>query len=549
MLRLSSAHAAPETAHLPSLPSIEALWRWLRLWRREHLLVDRAAVVEHVCEGGALGPRYVFMIVMSCGIATLGLLQGSAAVIIGAMLISPLMGPIVSMGMSLATFDFRSLRTALKALAVGVAVSLATAAAIVAVSPLRDPTSEILARTEPTLFDLLVAVFSGLAGAYATITRKGETIVGVAIATALMPPLAVVGFGLAVGSGTIAGGAAFLFMTNLLAIALSVTIMARWYGFGATDSPKQTAWQAVLIVGSFLLLSIPLGLALRDIAARGVVDRTVRTTLDDAAREVGGRITTLRVDRDGRTLLIDAVLMAPAYKPQLADELERSLESATGQPVVVELREVLTADVDAEAREQASASLAQLRDSVQRLQSAARADVEARSASARALDELRERAIGQLGRFQVLQGGDEAQWQLRPDAGIDLRAARRLETELQAGDLRPRVQVIPALQPLPLIGFGDDSAALDADATQTVQDIVWALQRWQLTTVDVTGYAGGEAALALARADAVAAALREAGVDVGAVAAAGREDARALVAREGRGAIRAVRVQAVTATN
>src|SRR5690606_18944209 len=234
--------------------------------------LDRFEVLQHVDEGGALGPRYAFMTVMSCGIATLGLLQNSAAVIIGAMLISPLMGPIIELGMSLATFDFRSLRASLRTLAVGLTIALLTSMALVAMSPLQEATTEILARTEPTLFDLLVAVFSGLAGAYATVTRKGETIVGVAIATALMPPLAVVGYGLATGNGNVAGGAFFLFMTNLLAIALSVTIMARWYGFGREDSPKQTAWQATLIIGTFLLLSVPLGLALREIAARGLAE-------------------------------------------------------------------------------------------------------------------------------------------------------------------------------------------------------------------------------------------------------------------------------------
>ena len=150
------------------MPDAKVWWRWLRQWRREHLKLDRFEVLQHVDEGGALAPRYAFMTVMSCGIATLGLLQNSAAVIIGAMLISPLMGPIIELGMSLATFDFRSLRASLRTLAVGVGIALLTAMALVAVSPLQEPTSEILARTEPTLFDLLVAVFSGLAGAYAT---------------------------------------------------------------------------------------------------------------------------------------------------------------------------------------------------------------------------------------------------------------------------------------------------------------------------------------------------------------------------------------------
>lgn len=338
-----------------------AAWlRWARQWRQNQLVAtcDRVAVLDHVHEGGELAPRYAFMIVMSCGIATLGLLQNSAAVIIGAMLISPLMGPIIGLGMGLATFDLRSIREALTTLLAGVGLALAISVLIVWMSPLKAATSEILARTEPTFFDLLVAVFSGLAGAYATVTRKGETIVGVAIATALMPPLAVVGYGIAVANWNVAGGAAFLFMTNLLAIALSVTIMARWYQFGGDDTPKQTAWQATMIVGTFLLLSIPLGLALRDIAARGLADRTIRNVMDETARSNGGQVTSLRVDRNGNTLNIDAVMLLPRHKPQLDREIEHRLESALSRPVVVSLRELLTADEQAQASEQAS--LAQL---------------------------------------------------------------------------------------------------------------------------------------------------------------------------------------------
>ena len=155
------------------LPSLAAWWRWARQWRQNQLVetCDRVAVLDHVHDAGHLAPRYAFMIVMSCGIATLGLLQNSAAVIIGAMLISPLMGPIIGLGMGLATFDLRSIRESLLTLLVGIGLALAIAILIVAMSPLKEATSEILARTEPTFFDLLVAVFSGLAGAYATVTR------------------------------------------------------------------------------------------------------------------------------------------------------------------------------------------------------------------------------------------------------------------------------------------------------------------------------------------------------------------------------------------
>ena len=161
-----------------------AAWRRLGLWRIRGQHIDRAAVLAHIEDGAHLDARYALMVTLACGIALLGLLQNSVAVIIGAMLISPLMGPIIALGMSLATFDFASMRRALKTLATGIALALAIAIGIVLVSPLQEATPEILGRTEPTLFDLLVAVLSGIAGAYATITRKGETIVGVAIATA-----------------------------------------------------------------------------------------------------------------------------------------------------------------------------------------------------------------------------------------------------------------------------------------------------------------------------------------------------------------------------
>ncbi|GAA4856955.1 DUF389 domain-containing protein [Luteimonas vadosa] len=537
----------------------EAWWRWSRKWRREHLFanVDRTEVLAHVDEAGELGPRYAFMTLMSAGIAMLGLLQGSGAVIIGAMLISPLMGPIVEMGMALATFELRTLRSALRTMAVGVVLAVGICFAIVWMSPLQEPTAEIIARTEPTLFDLLVAIFSGLAGAYATITRKGETIVGVAIATALMPPLAVVGYGLAVGNWQVAGGASFLFMTNLLAIALSVTIMARWYGFGAGDTPKQSAFQAGLIIGAFLLLSIPLGLALRDIAARTLAQSTVRSTLEAAAREGGGRITTLRVDAGGKTIQVDAVLLTPEGRPDLAPRLERTLEDRLGRPVTVQLQEVHTADMARLQREQST--LSELRNSVAELQTAATRDAASREAHDAALIAMRQRALGHFGTLEVLDGGRAARWQLAPDAGLDLVAAHALERDLNAvpaatasaaagrDAARPlQVRVLPALQPLPRIGFADDSAELTPRQLARIDAIAWALRRWQAGALDVVGHAGGDPGLARSRTDAVAAALRARGAPVAATTVADAEQTREQIREAGIAAGRSVVVQLAT---
>lgn len=314
-------------------------------WRSSHIIasVEHDVVVASVLDGGTATPRYLFMAMMSCGIAILGLLQSSAAVVIGAMLISPLMGPIMQLGFSLCVIDFRMMRRALIALLIGTALALLVSYLIVKASPIREATSEILARTQPTLFDLMVAVFSGLAGAYAAITRKGETIVGVAIATALMPPLAVVGYGLAVGSMTIAGNAFFLFMTNLLAIALSVTLVAKWYGFGMQNSPQHTAWQAALIAVTFLVLAVPLGIALRGIAASTWVGNSGRVETEAYLARHGGAIDSFHVDPRGEVPQFSIVAFVPHYLPLAESELQRQISTKLGRHVLVELHQSLEA--------------------------------------------------------------------------------------------------------------------------------------------------------------------------------------------------------------
>lgn len=319
---------------------------WSR-WRNRMLAaVDHDAVIANVSDGGGLSPRFTFMAVMSCGIAILGLLQSSGAVVIGAMLISPLMGPIVQLGFSLCVVDFRMMGRALLALLVGMALALLTAMCIVWLSPLREATSEILARTQPTLFDLLVALLSGLAGGYAVITRKGEAIVGVAIATALMPPLAVVAFGLATGDMRVAGGAMFLFMTNLLAIALSVTLIAKWYGFGMENSPRHTAWQAGVIATTFILLALPLGLALREIGQQTWAANQARAVVTRYLGDRRASIEHMSVVRAEHRYVIDVVALVPAYINNAQGNLAGRLSARLAAPVSLRVRQTLEANED-----------------------------------------------------------------------------------------------------------------------------------------------------------------------------------------------------------
>jgi uncharacterized hydrophobic protein (TIGR00271 family) len=215
------------------------LQQWLKIDPQ-----NRPKVYAQIYEGTALSSlNYWLGIVFSAGIATFGLIQNSPAVIIGAMLISPLMGPIMATGLGLAVGDLYLALKAIANLLASVAVSVALSAGIVWLLPFHSATSEILSRINPTLLDLGIAVFCGLAGSVG-MGRAGESglaaLPGVAIAVALMPPLCSIGFG--VGSGLnsrIMGGAGLLFLTNLVAIISSAFAVFLLIGMSARELAEQ----------------------------------------------------------------------------------------------------------------------------------------------------------------------------------------------------------------------------------------------------------------------------------------------------------------------
>ena len=171
------------------------------------------------------GPN-MWILMLAILIASIGLNMNSTAVIIGAMLISPLMSGIMTMGYSLAVRDLRLLRRAFFRFGVQVAISLFTSTLYFLITPLDSPTSEMIARTSPTIWDVLIALFGGIAGAIGnTREKKSNVIPGVAIATALMPPLCTAGYGLATMQANFLFGALYLFLINSLFISLSTMIV------------------------------------------------------------------------------------------------------------------------------------------------------------------------------------------------------------------------------------------------------------------------------------------------------------------------------------
>lgn len=192
---------------------------------------DKAGIYVQVFRSAELADlNYWLEVIFSVGIATLGLIINSPAVVIGAMLISPLIGPILAGGLAIAIGDFYLGFKSFANIFLSTAASVVLAAIITWILPFHSPTSEILARVQPTLLDLVIAMLSGLAGTI-VICRGGAgggvtALPGVAVAVALMPPLCVVGFGIGIGwEGSIIRGGGLLFLTNLVAIILSSVLV------------------------------------------------------------------------------------------------------------------------------------------------------------------------------------------------------------------------------------------------------------------------------------------------------------------------------------
>ena len=207
----------------------------------------------------------LWILVFAIVIASVGLNVNSTAVIIGAMLISPLMGPINGIGYSIATYNLELFKLALKNFSFAVITGLVASTVYFALSPVSTAHSEILARTSPTIYDVLIALFGGLAGIVAISSKlKGNVIPGVAIATALMPPLCTAGYGLGTGQFYYFFGAFYLFTINTVFIAISSVIISQVLKFPITTvidpiRKKRVNQYIYLVIIATLLPSIYFG--------------------------------------------------------------------------------------------------------------------------------------------------------------------------------------------------------------------------------------------------------------------------------------------------
>ena len=193
---------------------------------------NELATVDSIRKGVEFKGANLWILIFAIFMASLGLNVNSTAVIIGAMLISPLMGPIMGVGLSVGMNDFELMKRSLKSFLITTAFSVTTATVFFLFTPIAEAQSELLARTSPTIYDVFIALFGGLAGVVALSTKeKGNVIPGVAIATALMPPLCTAGYGLASGNLIYFLGAFYLYFINSVFISLATFIGVRLMHF------------------------------------------------------------------------------------------------------------------------------------------------------------------------------------------------------------------------------------------------------------------------------------------------------------------------------
>lgn len=308
-----------------------------------------------------LESSFVVLVVGSGLIATFGLLNNSAAVIIGAMIIAPLMRPIRALAFGILKSELSLVQRSLVSILVGSGLTIGLACMVTMSMEIAEFGSEVLARTEPNLLDLGVAVVAGVISAYSKVEEEiGDAVAGTAIAVALAPPLCVVGLGLSLGltvnDWSISQGALLLFLTNWVGITLACMIVFALAGYTPVNTP-QSRRALSLTFGMTLLLTLPLGLSLRQLLQESTLTRTIRNILVRETVTVGQQVTLDRLVVDWRRLVPEVQLFVSSSvppTPKQAQLVEDYLSDEMGRRFhlvfyVNELQEVRPEDAEAAA--------------------------------------------------------------------------------------------------------------------------------------------------------------------------------------------------------
>lgn len=271
---------------------------------------DEQETIDNICKGISFRGANLWILIFAIFIASLGLNVNSPAVIIGAMLISPLMGPIIGIGLAIGINDFEILKKSFKNYFVAVIISVLTATVYFLISPFNEAQPELLARTSPTLYDVLIAFCGGAAGIVAICTKgKGNVLPGVAIATALMPPLCTAGYGIATGHLFYFLGAFYLFFINSVFICLATYLGIRMLHFEHRQTLNPVRYKKVRqsIVIIVILTMIPAGIITCNIVRDSILKNKINNFITAELNQKGTQIIDHNLQKSSLTLRVVAV--------------------------------------------------------------------------------------------------------------------------------------------------------------------------------------------------------------------------------------------------
>lgn len=331
---------------------------WLLQYIKRIDAQRRKQVIDTIRTGASPGFDYFFLVVMSGAIATLGLINDSPSVIIGAMLVAPLMSPILGLGLGSITVDAKLMRDSATALVRGAIISIILSTLLTLSNvylpftpSLIEVPKEVLMRTQPTPNDLIIALAGGLAAAYAlTQPHLSAALPGVAIATALMPPLSTIGIGIALGRWDIAGGAALLFITNAVTIAFSAILIFFLEGFAPKLKPTDGKIPKSLLIAALLtgLLLVPLTIIGARFVAQAHENRLINNVIETEIAEISNaELVELSIIRVEKKLQLEITVRSntPLNHYQVVD-LQKALVARLQKPVALVVNHIRAETLD-----------------------------------------------------------------------------------------------------------------------------------------------------------------------------------------------------------
>lgn len=304
-------------------------WKWLTSKPASIATLNRLLWRESV-------PSLSFFVMLTLSgiISALGLLSGSTATVIGAMIIAPLMGPIIGIAYAVAVANRRLMKRAGLTLIMGTLATVISATCVCYATGLRALTEEIALRTEPTLIDLGVAMAAGAAGAFAK-SRKhiADAFPGVAIAVALVPPLSTIGIGIALLDQTVGLGASLLFITNLTGIIFSGILVFLWQRYGTLERAQNGLLVSLMTLG---VIGIPLGFSLQNLLVQSNSRQQIRYLIRRDLAALGeAQLQQVTLQQKQGQLVVDVNLIAAANSVTEADILsaKKALEAELNYPI------------------------------------------------------------------------------------------------------------------------------------------------------------------------------------------------------------------------